>query len=388
MLKGNIRLRHENQKTKKVTLSIAAFWLAITFLLVFALRQVEANQMETYENQIEQLENQNEHSHEEVNSLNLRAESIEEAISVLQGRINDLQAKIRANEAKSRQLKQDIAEAEKELAYQKDVLGQNIKAMYLEDEISTVEMLATSKDLSSFVDKQQYRDVVKDKLKTQVDLITELREKLDKQRKEVEALIAEDKEMRNEVSKQKAEQDKLLAMNKAQQAEFNGKIKQNNKKIDELRRAQAELAAALRAKSYQVAPAGSVNTGDVIGRVGNTGLSTGAHLHLEVRLGGRAVNPHPYIRTHPVVPTHVTQVYGRWNPIYAAGYHTGIDYGRGDGSIRAIDSGRLYRGCSDDLLGTRNNAYGYVAIVEHGNGAVSVYGHMAGGPSACNYNTW
>jgi murein DD-endopeptidase MepM/ murein hydrolase activator NlpD len=40
-----------------------------------------------------------------------------------------------------------------------------------------------------------------------------------------------------------------------------------------------------------------VHRGDLIGLVGSTGRSTGSHLHYEVRIDGRAVNPMPFLQT-------------------------------------------------------------------------------------------
>ncbi len=44
-----------------------------------------------------------------------------------------------------------------------------------------------------------------------------------------------------------------------------------------------------------VEPGQRIGRGDVIGRVGSTGKSTGYHLHYEVRIDGRAVNPIAYM---------------------------------------------------------------------------------------------
>ncbi len=46
-----------------------------------------------------------------------------------------------------------------------------------------------------------------------------------------------------------------------------------------------------------VRPGQRVKRGEMIGRMGSTGRSTGSHLHYEVRIDGRAVNPIPFMKS-------------------------------------------------------------------------------------------
>jgi murein DD-endopeptidase MepM/ murein hydrolase activator NlpD len=46
-----------------------------------------------------------------------------------------------------------------------------------------------------------------------------------------------------------------------------------------------------------VRPGDRITRGQVIGRMGSTGRSTGCHLHYEVRIDGRAVNPIPFMKS-------------------------------------------------------------------------------------------
>ena len=46
-----------------------------------------------------------------------------------------------------------------------------------------------------------------------------------------------------------------------------------------------------------VSPGQRVTRGQMIGRMGSTGRSTGSHLHYEVRIDGRAVNPIPFMKS-------------------------------------------------------------------------------------------
>lgn len=55
--------------------------------------------------------------------------------------------------------------------------------------------------------------------------------------------------------------------------------------------------------TYKVASGTAVKAGDVIGYSGNSGNSTGPHLHFEVRIGGSAIDPLAWLRSHGLDPT-------------------------------------------------------------------------------------
>lgn len=326
--------------------------------------------------------------------LGVEASSLSDAINKLQEEINASEARINTLKGEVDSLHKQIAETEAELEKQRKLLGEAIKTIYIDGDISTIEMLATSKDLSDFFDKQQYRESVQRKVKDTLDKVNQLKAELNTKKIAVESALEEQQATSNKLAAQRSEKDRILAMNKDQQNQLEAQIKNNSGKIADLRKkqieAEAALASAMSSGSYKTAAVGPVSAGDVIGAVGSTGLSSGPHLHLEARTGGGGqIDPTPYIQVRPVSPSYISQGYNVYNPLYASKYHKGIDYAASNGTaIRAIDSGNMYRGCSNEMLNTRHNDYGYVAIVEHGNGVKSVYAHMSGGPGACNYNTY
>lgn len=194
---------------------------------------------QSLQQQINDLQTENNQTKSQINALKIEAASYQETINLLQAQINQYQAEIDQRQAESERIKAEIVIAEAELARQKDLLGQNIKAMYLEGDISTIEMLATSKNLSDFFDKQQYREVVKNKIKTTVDKVTTLKAELQSKKEQVELIIKQQQELRAAADIQRAEQARLLGFNKSQQAEFNAQMKDNQAKINELKRQQA-----------------------------------------------------------------------------------------------------------------------------------------------------
>ena len=237
-------MRGSKYKTKTMKTNIKKFstrsvaFLAALLIFVGSFSTYSLVLADRFQEQINQLQAENSQTQNKVAALSVEADTLQGVIAGLQAQIDGLQKQISDNQAKSAVLKQKIKDAEIELAKQRDLLGQNIKAMYLEGDISTLEMLASSKDLSEFVDKQQYRNAVKDKIKTTLDKITALKLQLNSQKEEVDRLLQEQKVIQQQIAAQKAEQNRLLNLNQAEQAEYNNQITSNKDKISDLKRQQ------------------------------------------------------------------------------------------------------------------------------------------------------
>jgi surface antigen len=232
MKKQKLKNKQNFRVVKKLPL------LAVVLILGLVISHIPNVLADTFDDQINALNQQNAQNRQVANQLQVQAASYQDAINKLQIQINALQGAINDNEAKQADLKAQIAAAEEELAKQKKLLGENIKQMYLEGEISTLEMLASSKDLSEFVDKQQYRNAVQDKIKTTLDKITALKLQLKNQETEVEKLLVDQQTQRNQLDGDRAQQSQLLSYTEGQKAAYNQQISANNSSIAELRRQQ------------------------------------------------------------------------------------------------------------------------------------------------------
>jgi peptidoglycan hydrolase CwlO-like protein len=236
------------QKMKKPTKIAQARSLigvvAICTVLILAtvINSVKADQ---FDDQIRALQSQNNDNQAQSNQLAAQANSYADAINKLQVQIDALQAAIAANQQKSDEIKQQIIEAQAELDQQKKVLGENIKAMYLEGKTSTLEMLASSKDLSTFVDKQQARNAVQSKVKDVMAKVTALQQQLKSQEDQLQQLIKDQQSQNAQLGSAKAEQSQLLAYTESQKATYDQQIRSNNSQISTLRAQQAAANAKL-----------------------------------------------------------------------------------------------------------------------------------------------
>lgn len=198
---------------------------------------------EDYQAQINALTQQNEANRSALTDLELVAQGYSDAIQKLQQQIDGLQASINANMDLQAQLQKQIAEAQGEIDRQRAILAEDVKAMYVDGTPSSLEMLASSRDFSDYVDKQEYRSRVQNKLQDTLKKIAELQKQLQVQKAKVETLIKDMQIQQGQLNADRAKQWELLNLNEQQQAAYDAQIKANNSRVAQLR---AEQAAANR----------------------------------------------------------------------------------------------------------------------------------------------
>jgi peptidoglycan hydrolase CwlO-like protein/surface antigen len=185
-------------------------------------------------NQINSLNSSNGSSQAKLSDLAGQAASYQQVIDQLQSRISKLQGQITANLAEQAQLKQQIVETQKKIEAEKATLGDVLRSMYVDGQMSTIEMLATSNTLSDYVDKQEYRNSVQSKVQDAMAEIAKLQQQLQDKETKVANLITTEQSQKNQVESDKAQQSKLLAYNVSQQSAYNAKIAANKKSISSL----------------------------------------------------------------------------------------------------------------------------------------------------------
>ena len=219
--------------------------LAISACLVMAVSIVPIVRAQSIQSQINALNNQNSQVQSNLNNLQLQASSYQSAINQLQTQIADIQAAISASQTKQAQLQQAILQDQADIAHQKQVMGQDIKAMYLAGQMTTIEELATSKNLSAFVDAQTYRNAVESKIQDTLNQITQLEAQQQEQQKQVQVLLEAQQAQNTQLTADQQQQSNLLSMNQAQQSQYTQQLQANNAQIDQLRAEQAAANASI-----------------------------------------------------------------------------------------------------------------------------------------------
>lgn len=224
---------HSTKKTPKLSPLVAAGAFVISALLApVAVHADQFDQMIRERQQAQAL------AQGQANALGAQANDVQGQINELQNQIASIQAQIDINTARQNELTKQIEAAQKKLEEQKELLSANIRSMYIEGDISPLEMIASSKNLGDFVDKQEYRDRIKDNISSTMDEIERLKKQLDEQKREVTRILDEQKSLRGNLDQKNAEAGAKLGSINQNKAQFDGQVQQLSREIASLRAQQ------------------------------------------------------------------------------------------------------------------------------------------------------
>jgi len=196
----------------------------------------------------------------EADRLNNEATTLATALAQITNEKNAIQAQVDLSQAKYDQLVIEITNTEKQIKDNQDGLGTTLADLYVDDDISPIEMLASSENISDFLNKQEYRNSIRDQLSETIKTVKDLKAKLTTQKTEVEKVLAEQKAANDALAAKQSEQQNLLNRTNNDEAAYQNLIASSAQQIAEAKATQAAIRARLNnSGGYTLVDAGSLS---------------------------------------------------------------------------------------------------------------------------------
>lgn len=192
----------------------------------------------------------------EASRLGEMADSLQAELDKINGQISAIQAQISDSQKKINSLNDQIKKNEELIKHNRKAMGRILADLYVDDQISPLEMLASSKNISDYIDKQEQRNSLKTSLNDKIKEIKSLQKKLEENKKSVENTLRDQELQRNAMAAKQSEKAKLITDTKNDQNNYAALAQKRNSEVAKLREEQLKEN-----KKRLTVGAGSVGTG-------------------------------------------------------------------------------------------------------------------------------
>jgi len=232
---------------KTLSLWVVAFAVLISFSIggVIFSQYASADQ---YDERIRALERDIAIYESQAGELAQQADTYQREVSRLSGEKATIQAQVDISQEKFNKLTVEIADTEKQIKDSQDGLGTTIADLYVDDTVTPIELIASSENITDFLNKQEYRNSVRDQLSSTIKKVKELKTKLDQQKNDVEKVLKDQTAQKDALAAKEAEQQNLLAKTQGDEAAYRQLSSESSTKKQQLQREQQmAIEAAIRA---------------------------------------------------------------------------------------------------------------------------------------------
>lgn len=182
------------------------------------------------------------------------ADTLANKIAILDGQIKAASDNLALTNLQIGKTERDIEKQNRELEKQKAILRDNLKMIYKQGNVSPIEVVASSKNLSDFVSQQQYLGAIKNKVDDNMNTIDTIKKDLDQKKGELNGLALQQKGQLDSISIQRAEKDSLLEKTKGEEAAYQKVVGDSKKQLQGI---YAERASRDAARGINVSTGGT-----------------------------------------------------------------------------------------------------------------------------------